>query len=215
MKITKLVHSCIIVEKDGKKVLVDPGVYSWNSGIVEPDMLCDIDYVCITHIHADHCHPDFARVVQEVSPNALWYATHEVRLQLAQWGIDCNTESTLSDVEFVQSQHADLDPWNTQPEHTSFKIFDDLLVSGDCQTHIDMHGARILAGPINGGPWGAVVGELKMIQSLEQKPEYFVPLHDWHWSDTAREGIYAQLPSVIDRLGVTFVPVQNGVPVEL
>lgn len=211
MKITKLVHSCLLVEKDGKKALVDPGSFSWSSGIItEQSILSGIDYVVLTHTHADHFDHTFANVVHELSPNAVWYSVPEVVATLRSLGIRAYDKSELSDVQLIKSEHADLDPWNTQPEHTSFMLFSELFVSGDCQTHQSIHGARILAGPINGGPWGAVVGELKMIQALKARPEVFVPLHDWHWSDEARAAMYAQLPTVMEKLGVRFVPVING-----
>lgn len=216
MRITKLVHSCLLVEKDGKKALVDPGSYSWKSGIIsDQSILRDIDYVLITHIHPDHLDTTFANVVHELSPNALWYSTSEVVAKLKTLGIDAHLKSDLADVQIIESKHADLDPWNTQPEHTSFILFSELIVSGDCQKHSSMHGARVLAGPINGGPWGAVVGELKMIQSLRVKPEVFVPLHDWHWNDEARAAIYSQLPAVMEKLGVQFISAINGEPFEI
>jgi L-ascorbate metabolism protein UlaG (beta-lactamase superfamily) len=174
MKITKLVHSCILVEQDGKKLLADPGMFSWQSGvIVDQSILRDIDYVVITHGHADHYHSDFASVVNELSPNAIWYAPQEVVDKLSDQGIKAFSASELSDVVFVESDHADLDPWNTQPEHTSYLVFNELLISGDCQTHTEMYGARILAGALNGGPWGAVVGELKMLQALKDKSSIY------------------------------------------
>ena len=153
MKITKLVHSCMLVEQDGKKALVDPGSFSWQSGIiVDQSILSGVDYVVITHVHPDHLDPTFVNVVNELSPNALWYSTAEVVAKLSTLGIVAHAKSELSDVQFIESEHADLDPWNIQPEHTSFMLFSELFVSGDCQAHHSIHGARVLAGPINGRP---------------------------------------------------------------
>lgn len=70
MKVTKLVHSCLLVEKDGKKILVDPGLYSWQSAAVKSTDFSDISAVAITHNHPDHFNPEFAKVIKEASPNA-------------------------------------------------------------------------------------------------------------------------------------------------
>jgi L-ascorbate metabolism protein UlaG (beta-lactamase superfamily) len=216
MIITKLVHSCLLVEKDGKRALVDPGEFSWNSGIVDQEKLRDIDYVVITHAHADHIDETFASVVNELSPNAIWYVTESTRQKLLRMpGVQLETESSLGDVSYVASDHADLTHWGKCEDHTSFVLFDELFISGDCQSNTDLHGARILAGAINGGPWGAIKGELDMIAGLKHRPAKFVPLHDWHWNEQAREGFYSGLTDAMGKFGVEFVAVENGVPIEV
>lgn len=78
-----------------------------------------------------------------------------------------------------------------------------------------VHGARILAGAINGGPWGAVVGFSKMIESMSERPKVVVPLHDWHWNEDARNGIYTRIPEVIGNFDVAFMQFENCVSQEV
>jgi L-ascorbate metabolism protein UlaG (beta-lactamase superfamily) len=216
VRITKFVHSCLLVEHDGKKALVDPGNYSWNSGLIGQDLLHDIDYVCITHIHPDHLDPTFANVVNELSPNALWYSTQEVCTQLKGSQIEAHSDSQLSDVLMIKSDHANLDPWfPEQPEHTSFLLFEELPVSGDHQSHASNEGARILAGAFNGGPWGAAVGSVAMIRDMKPRPKVYIPLHDWHLKDEAREALYERAKVVCEGFGVEFLSIKNGYPVEV
>ena len=215
MKITKLVHSCIIIELDNKKILVDPGVYSWQNETVKSANFSNISAVVITHNHPDHLNNDFADAIKEASPNATWYGTKQVAEQLVNLNIECHTESQDASVQIIASEHADLSPWfDEQPEHTSFLLFSEVLISGDCQTLNDSHGARILAGAINGGPWGAVVGFSKMIESMEDRPKIVLPLHDWHWNEEARNAIYSKLPEVMNKFNVDFIPLENGVAKE-
>jgi L-ascorbate metabolism protein UlaG (beta-lactamase superfamily) len=216
MKITKLVHSCLLVEEDGKKILVDPGVYSWQDEKVKQTDFSDISTVIVTHNHPDHLNEDFARAVAQASPNATWYGTQETADTLEEWGIKGLLSSKDKDIKFIQSEHADLSPWfDKQSEHTSYVIFGDMLVSGDCQTLTSAYGARIIAGAINGGPWGAVVGFSKMIESMSDRPKVVVPLHDWHWNEGARNGIYARLPEVMGKFDVEFIPIENYVSREI
>lgn len=216
MKITKLVHSCLIVEKDGKKALVDPGNYSWSSGVVDQQLLRDIDYVLITHAHADHIDETFASVVNELSPNAVWYVTPATKTNIqALPGITIELDSTLSDVEYVESQHADLTNWGSCDDHTSFRVFGTLLVGGDCHTITSMHGAGIFAAAINGGPWGSIKTFLDMITIMDDKPLKVLPLHDWHWNEQAREGFYSGLASALSKFDIEFVPLINGVSQEV
>lgn len=216
MKITKFVHSCLLVENDGKKALVDPGNYSWGSGLVDQDMLKDIDYVLITHAHSDHIDETFASVINELSPNAVWYVTKSTKKLIQNLsGIQIELVSMLSDVRYIESEHADLTHWGGCEDHSSFVLFGDLLISGDCHTLTSMHGASILAGAINGGPWGSIKSFLNMIDSMEDRPKVLLPLHDWHWNDQARDGFYARLPEVLEQFGVTFTPLKNTIPVEV
>lgn len=215
MKITKLVHSCLLIENDGKKILVDPGVYSWNHESVKSIDFSGLAAVVVTHNHPDHLNDDFVIAIKSASPDAKWYGPGQVVEQLKNQGIEAFSSSQENDVKFIESAHADLSPWyDEQPDHTSFLIFGEVLVSGDCQTLSSSHGARILAGAINGGPWGAVVGFAKMIEAMEDRPQIVFPLHDWHWNEEARAGIYSILPGVMKKFGVDFIPLENCVPVE-
>lgn len=216
MKVTKLVHSCLLVEKDGVKILVDPGSYSWQENDVRGFNFSDISAVVVTHNHPDHMSIDFAKAVKQASPNAVWYGTEETHSNLVDIDVSCELLSDDPNIKFVESKHADLSPWfDVQPQHTSYLLFDELLVSGDCQTLTDSHGARILASAINGGPWGAVVGFAKMIESMPVKPNVVLPLHDWHWNEEARSAIYSRLAEVLESFGIKFIPLQNCITVEV
>ena len=55
MKIRHLVHSCLLVEMAGRRVLVDPGTFNGESvRALGADVLAGIDTVAITHQHPDH-----------------------------------------------------------------------------------------------------------------------------------------------------------------
>ncbi len=56
MRITKLGHSCVRLEHDGKVVVVDPGMFT-EAGATD-----GADAVVITHEHPDHYLPDHLRV---------------------------------------------------------------------------------------------------------------------------------------------------------
>ncbi|MFG2512468.1 MBL fold metallo-hydrolase [Streptomyces sp. NPDC048584] len=48
MRITKYTHACVRLEREGRVLVVDPGVWS------EPAALTGADAVLVTHEHADH-----------------------------------------------------------------------------------------------------------------------------------------------------------------
>ena len=216
MKLTKLIHACLLVENDGTRVLVDPGNYSWDSGLVNEEHLKDLSAVVVTHGHPDHLHQAFIEAINKNSPQAAWYGPPEVVDQLSQWGVEGNTKSDNPNVKFIDSKHADLSPWfGQQPQHTSYVLFNDLLIGGDCHTLDQAHGARIFAAAVSGGPWAGVGGFAKMIEAMTDRPATVVPLHDWHWNEEARAGIYGRLPEVLGQFDVTFVSLENGKSKEL
>lgn len=212
MKVTKLIHSCLLVEEDNKKFLVDPGSYSWQSGIVKDDHLAGIDVVVVTHAHPDHLNQEFADAIKKSSPDAQWYGPQQVVDQLSGWDIKGKASSDDVDIKFIASKHADLSPWfPEQPEHTSYVLFGELLIGGDCHTLTGANGVKIFGAAVNGGPWGATVGFAKMIEAMKSRPQKVIPLHDWHWHEDARKAIYSQLPEVLAKFDVEFVALENGV----
>jgi L-ascorbate metabolism protein UlaG (beta-lactamase superfamily) len=58
MKITKYPQSCLLLEKDGQKIVIDPGVHFLASHNVAE--LADVKAVFYTHEHSDHYNPEIA-----------------------------------------------------------------------------------------------------------------------------------------------------------
>jgi L-ascorbate metabolism protein UlaG (beta-lactamase superfamily) len=59
MRMTKLGHSCVRLERDGQQIVLDPGVWSGA------DPLAGANAVLITHGHADHLDADVVRAALE------------------------------------------------------------------------------------------------------------------------------------------------------
>ena len=61
MKITKFLHSCLLVENQGTTILTDPGFYTYRENILPLDKITRIDYIAITHEHEDHLYIPFLK----------------------------------------------------------------------------------------------------------------------------------------------------------
>jgi L-ascorbate metabolism protein UlaG (beta-lactamase superfamily) len=68
MKLTKHEHACVVLEKDGASIVIDPG--SFSSGAAE--IIAGADAILITHEHMDH--------VNETAINGALAARPELRL---------------------------------------------------------------------------------------------------------------------------------------
>ncbi len=67
MKLTKMSHSCVRLEKDGRVLVVDPGGFS------EEDAAVGADAVLVTHEHPDHFDEGRLRAALEADPAAeIW-----------------------------------------------------------------------------------------------------------------------------------------------
>jgi L-ascorbate metabolism protein UlaG (beta-lactamase superfamily) len=55
MRITKFGHACVRIEHEGQVVVLDPGMFT------DPEAVDGATAVLVTHLHADHLHPDNLR----------------------------------------------------------------------------------------------------------------------------------------------------------
>lgn len=77
MDLTKRGHACVRLTKEGRTLVIDPGVFS------EEDAAAGADAVLITHEHADHFDPGRVRMALDTSPAAEVWAPRSVATQLS------------------------------------------------------------------------------------------------------------------------------------
>lgn len=86
MKISKYLHSCLVFELEGYKLLFDPGKFTFAEGIVTPQMFADVNSIIITHIHPDHLDTENLKEIAALS-NAPIYTNTQVGDVLQKQGI--------------------------------------------------------------------------------------------------------------------------------
>lgn len=205
MKITKLVHSCLLVEMPApvnRTALFDPGSMS----TVNVDSLEYLDDIFITHSHGDHFDPELIKKLVAKFPDVRITAPPDVAEQLKEQGITASTAAP-DGVSFFDSPHEDVSPMFPQPQEIGIHYLEKLSHPGD--SHSFTETKEILALPVQ-APWGATTNAVKL--ALKLKPKYIVPIHDWHWRDEARESTYAQLEQLFAKNGITFIKAVNGEP---
>ncbi|MFJ9350491.1 MBL fold metallo-hydrolase [Streptomyces sp. NPDC101237] len=77
MKLTKMSHACVRLEKDGRTLVLDPGGFS------EQDAAVGADAILITHEHADHFDEGRLRAALDADPAVGIWTLRSVADQLA------------------------------------------------------------------------------------------------------------------------------------
>ena len=204
MKITKLGHSCLLVEMPepvNRTVLFDPGVFSE----VSVDSLEFLDDIIITHEHPDHCNPELIQKLATKFPKVRIKTPATLVPKLE--GISVTTEA-VEGVELFQAPHEGHPPFMNPPENIGVHYLGKLTHPGD--SHHFTESKEILALPIT-APWGSTDTAVQL--ALQLKPKYILPIHDWHWKDEVREDMYGRLEGVFQQAGITFYKLKNGEPI--
>lgn len=178
--VTKLVHACLLVEANGKRILIDPGSYTLHDERFDLTMVEGMDRILITHEHADHMSPELITNVLERSNDAVVETNASVARLLAAKDIAAVTEGTP---RFV-APHERI-PIGPGPENTGFHVEGVLSHPGD--SHSFAESMPILAMPFM-APWGSLVGGVDRARLVKAK--HVIPIHDWPLSQGGRQFMY-------------------------
>jgi L-ascorbate metabolism protein UlaG (beta-lactamase superfamily) len=76
MKLTKQTHSCVRLDKDGQRLVIDPG------GFTEADAALGATAILITHEHPDHFSEEHVRAALDADPATTVWTLRSVAEQL-------------------------------------------------------------------------------------------------------------------------------------
>lgn len=210
MRLTKLVHSCVLIEDDGQVALFNPGIYSWQSGVVDLDKISKLDYVVVTHKHPDHLGEPFVQALVQKFPNAQWIAPADTHEDLSKLGVQSVTEKSNGPIETKLVNHAKIEPFGVTPQNLIVHWNGKLTDPGD--THDFSETKDVLLLPVQ-APWGTTIRAFELGQEL--KPKYLIPIHDWMWNDTWRNIVYDGLDRVFSDGPTKFIRPVDGQAIEI
>jgi len=197
--ITKLVHACLLVETNGVRILLDPGIFTREDERFDLSMVDGVDRILITHEHADHISIDLVRSALERSNDAMVETTPALQTVLAEQGIDAVTEGTPQ----FAAPHERL-PLSPGPQNVGFHVEGVLSHPGD--SHSFGETMPILAMPF-AAPWGSLVGGTDRVRLV--KPQYVIPIHDWPLSEGGRGFMYGLAESALAPDGIELVQIDD------
>ena len=177
MRIVHYGHSCVLVEKDKTRVLIDPGAFS--SGF---EQLRELDAVMITHQHFDHIDAEKLPGLLEANPSARLITDPGTQDTVTKLGLANETAypgQTLEvgdmSVHVVGGEHAVIHPDIATVCNVGY-VFDNgaFYHPGDSfsvpQSRIDVLGLPTVA------PWLKISEAVDFLRAV--KPRIAVPIHE-------------------------------------
>ncbi|MFF3286211.1 MBL fold metallo-hydrolase [Streptomyces sp. NPDC003023] len=184
MRLTKKTHACVQVEKDGRRLVVDPGGFS------EEDAALGADVLLVTHEHPDHFDEGRLRAALEANPSAgLWTlrsvadwlsAAFPGRVTTVGHG-DAFTAAGF-DVQVHGELHAVIHPDIPRITNVGFLVDGSLFHPGDALTVPD-HAVDTLMLPVH-APWNKISEVIDYVR--EVRPRRALDIHDALLTDLAR-----------------------------
>ncbi|TGE06420.1 MBL fold metallo-hydrolase [Hymenobacter fodinae] len=181
MRITKYIHSCLLFELDGQQLLFDPGKFSFNEGLVKPDVFKDVSVIVITHDHPDHLDVEALQKIVALR-QAIIITNREVATKLHAHGltVQIHEEGPLDvgafQLQAIPVQHeAILD--STLPQMTAWLVNGQVLNPADsfAQNLLQFAGVELLVLPVT----APFLTELVVADFvLKMRPKQILPVHD-------------------------------------
>ena len=209
MKITKYIHSCLLLEKGDDKILFDPGLFSFAEGKVKPNQFKDLTAVILTHCHPDHIDDESLAQIIENNPNAIVLANGEIQSKLVEKKIEVEKFETGTrkvgnfDLEAFDAPHEKLLA-DEIPQNTSYVVDDVFVHPGDSlsETIYKKTGTKVLALPMM-APWETELHTFEFARKMS--PQQVVPIHDGYAKDFFVESRYQAFSTFLKRENIEFL----------
>jgi L-ascorbate metabolism protein UlaG (beta-lactamase superfamily) len=175
MLLTKFGHSCVRLEKDGARLVIDPGVWAG------PDVLDEASAVLITHEHVDHLDDDVVRAALTADSDLRLWASETVAGKFGEFGDRVRAvhdgdafDAAGFDVHVHGSEHAVLDAAIPVVPNTGFAVDGEIFHPGDSFT-VPAETIPTLLLPVS-GPWLKFSDVADYIRSYAPERAYWI--HD-------------------------------------
>lgn len=207
MKVTKIGHSCLIIEEGHAKILIDAGDFTAD----EQNNIHNLTHILITHQHADHCHPPTLKQILTRNAGVKIYTNREVGNLLIKEGIDyelleAGHKKILAgvEVEGVGTDHHIIYKTLSPVMNTGYVLANKFFYPGDAFTN-PQRPIKLLALPIN-APWLTIAEALEYAQLV--KPVACFPVHDGNI--IRHDTLYRLAENILTPVGIKFLPITKG-----
>ena len=211
MRLTKLGHACVRLEKDGMTLVVDPGSFS------AADALEGAHAVLITHEHVDHVVADRLRVAIQRNPDLRIWSTRTVAGLLTDAHVEAVTDGEAFsidgrfDVQVRGEWHAVVHPDVPRILNVGFLVDGLVFHPGDAFT-LPAQPVDTLLVPVH-APWSKVAEVIDYVRAV--KPRQVIPIHDGLLNDVGLALVDGLLGERGPGIGAEYRRVANAASIEL
>ena len=212
MKVTKIFHSCVLVEEGSTKILLDPGEWIFAEGFAKYADFADIDLVLVSHRHPDHFDPKFLKEMGKriITNPALAKELREqgVEAEVMSYGdtIDIGKENNMTSLRALECPHGELPV--PVPESVGFVIGERLYHPGDSLA-TKVSGMKAITVPII-APWMRSLDCVAFAKDCA--PEIAIPVHDGFMKYPFAQTLFTR---GLENSGITIAAALPGESVEI
>ena len=206
MKLTKFEHSCLVLDKNGSTLIIDPG--SFTMPLTD---IMGVVAVVITHEHADHWTPEQLTRILDRNPGARILGPAGVAKAAADFEVEVVKDGDTVEIEpftlaFFGEKHAIIHSSIPVIDNVGVLVDDEFYYGGDSYT-VPPVPVNTLAAPI-GAPW-LKIGEA-MDYVLAIKPKRSFPIHDMTLSQAGKSMTHERIRAVTEQGGGEFFVLEPG-----
>ena len=209
MKITKLEHSGLMVENQGRVLLCDPIEIEQKL----PEFI-NVVTIVITHEHFDHCDPNVIARIRAQNPLTRIFTTETNVAQLtdATAVVDGDIVNVDGfDLHFFGAEHARIVPDVMPCQNIGVVINGCIAHPGDA-FELPPEKVDLLCTPV-AGPWCKTVEALDYVRTV--RPRLVMPLHDAVLSRFGKKINDSWLKSTAVEVGAEYRALEVGESLEL
>jgi L-ascorbate metabolism protein UlaG (beta-lactamase superfamily) len=182
MKLTKHEHACVVLEKDGASIVIDPGSFSPHAA----EIIAGADAILLTHEHMDHVNAAAINEALAARSDLRLYAPEAVRETLS---VDAGQFTAVAAGEALQlgpfdvtvhgSEHAVIHPDIPVAANVGYLVDGALYHPGDAYFVPEVPVSVLLLA--TSGPWMKLSEAADYVRAV--RPQQIVQIHELLLSD--------------------------------
>ncbi len=204
MKITKLEHSGIIIEKDKKQIVFDPVEFEDKIQRLE-----NVVAIIITHKHGDHLQPEVIAKIRNDNPSVKIFTTSDAGSLIGDTVFVKGGDSFEIEgfkLDFFGKDHAAIVPKQIPCENIGVVVDDEIVNPGD-SFDLPNKEAEVLFVAIS-APWLKIVESMKYVESV--RPNMVIPVHDALLSELGKSISSNWMKKACDGVGAEYKELMPG-----
>ena len=210
MRITKYEHACVVLEEQGKKLVIDPGGFTSSFGA--PD---NIAAVVVTHEHADHFDPGHLQKILGSNPEVRMFMPADAAKHFQKPNVTVVKDGDEHSVgpfvlHFTGERHAVIHPDWPYPQNIGVRVGDAFYYAGDSFTLPDKP-AEVLAVP-SSAPWMKISEAMDYVTAA--KPKRCFATHNALLSEKGHATTSKWLNEICAKHGIGFTLLKPGQTLE-